>query len=68
VVILTSVGDWHAATSAESVDACLVKPVRQSQLFDILANAQARQPKKAERAPAPTEFLPVDGQAVRMLE
>jgi len=39
VVMLTSMADWHEVRGMEFVDACLVKPVRQSQLFDALANA-----------------------------
>ena len=44
VVLLSSIGDWRQVKGleGESVDACLVKPVRQSQLFNLLATAWAR--------------------------
>jgi signal transduction histidine kinase/CheY-like chemotaxis protein len=44
VVLLTSIGDWREVRQLEGtcVDACLVKPIRQSQLFNTLADAWAR--------------------------
>ncbi len=44
VVMLSSIGDWRQVKGLEgaSVDACLVKPVRQSQLFNMLATVWAR--------------------------
>ena len=43
-VMLTSIGDWGELRGLEgqSVDACLVKPVRQSQLWNALANTWAK--------------------------
>src|SRR5579883_3219223 len=40
IVLLTSVGDWHEVRTLEAsrVDACLSKPVRQSQLMNTLAS------------------------------
>ncbi len=44
VIMLTSVGHWHEIQrgSGASVDAYLVKPVRQSQLWNALATAWAK--------------------------
>jgi signal transduction histidine kinase/DNA-binding response OmpR family regulator len=44
VIMLTSVGHWHEVRreQAASVDACLMKPVRQSQLWNTLANEWAK--------------------------
>jgi signal transduction histidine kinase/CheY-like chemotaxis protein len=44
VVMLTSVGRWGEVRHLEgaSIDACLVKPVRQSQLLNTLATAWSR--------------------------
>ena len=44
IVLMTSIGDWKEVRALEdsTVDACLVKPVRQSQLFNALANAWAK--------------------------
>jgi two-component system, sensor histidine kinase and response regulator len=44
VVMLSSIGDWRQVKGleGESVDACLVKPVRQSQLYNMLATVWAR--------------------------
>jgi CheY-like chemotaxis protein len=44
VVLLTSIGDWREVRQLEgnAVDACLVKPIRQSQLFNTLAEAWSR--------------------------
>jgi two-component system, sensor histidine kinase and response regulator len=44
VVILSSIGNWRQVKGLEghSVDGCLVKPVRQSQLFNMLATAWAQ--------------------------
>ena len=58
VVMLTSIVDWHEVRGMDHVDACLVKPMRQSQLFDTLANtwqsrlqrAKAPMPRTAEGA------------------
>jgi len=45
VVMLTSIGSWRQVRRMEggSIDACLVKPVRQSQLLQALTGAWARQ-------------------------
>ena len=43
VIMLTSAGHWNEIREqAGSVDACLVKPVRQSQLWNTLATAWAK--------------------------
>jgi signal transduction histidine kinase/CheY-like chemotaxis protein len=44
VVILSSIGGWRQVKGLEGncVDGCLVKPVRQSQLFNMLATAWAQ--------------------------
>jgi CheY-like chemotaxis protein len=44
LVMLTSVGHWGAVRNAESasIDACLSKPVRQSQLLNTLATAWSK--------------------------
>jgi signal transduction histidine kinase/DNA-binding response OmpR family regulator len=43
-IMLTSIGHWREvrATAAQNVDACLVKPVRSSQLMNTLATAWAK--------------------------
>ena len=53
VVMLTSIGDWRQAKGLEgdAVDACLVKPVRHSQLFNMLATAWARRLQAAKAHP-----------------
>jgi CheY-like chemotaxis protein len=45
VVMLTSIGNWSEVRRLEgaSVDACLVKPVRNSQLLNTLVNAWSKQ-------------------------
>jgi signal transduction histidine kinase/DNA-binding response OmpR family regulator len=44
VIMLTSVGNWSEVLSLQgsSIDACLVKPVRQSQLLNTLATSWSR--------------------------
>ena len=44
VVMLTSIGDWREVRGLEGqgVDACLVKPVRQSHLFKTLVSAWSK--------------------------
>jgi CheY-like chemotaxis protein len=44
LVMLTSVGHWEAVKHTESgnIDACLLKPVRQSQLLNALATAWSK--------------------------
>ena len=51
IILLTSVGNWSEVRRMESIsiDASLVKPVRQSQLLKTLAHAWS---KKMESAPA----------------
>jgi len=51
VVLLTSIGDWREVRQLEGgcVDACLVKPIRQSQLYNTLANAWARKRRVVPR-------------------
>jgi signal transduction histidine kinase/DNA-binding response OmpR family regulator len=57
VVMLTSLGHWSEVCDFEgvSVDACLVKPVRQSQLMNALVNAWSRRLDSAIAAAGPDE-------------
>lgn len=57
VVMLTSISNWREVRRMEgaSVDASLVKPVRQSLLFNTLADARARH--LGRRAPAPSDAI-----------
>ena len=54
LVMLTSVGYWDAVKHGESagIDACLSKPVRQSQLLNTLATAWSKKQQVALAAPA----------------
>ena len=56
VVMLTSVGHWHEIRGLEgaSIDACLVKPVRHSQLLNALAPTWSN--KLRAEAAGPTEL------------
>src|SRR5208282_830077 len=47
-VMLTSLSHWRELKQFEgnSIDACLIKPVRQSQLMDTLAAAWSKKPPK----------------------
>jgi two-component system sensor histidine kinase/response regulator len=51
VIMLTSVGHLGEVRNMEGVriDACLVKPIRQSQLLNILSMTWAKRPGEAER-------------------
>jgi signal transduction histidine kinase/CheY-like chemotaxis protein len=51
IVLLTSIGDWREVRALEGayVDACLVKPIRQSQLFNTLATAWAKKQREHPR-------------------
>jgi signal transduction histidine kinase/DNA-binding response OmpR family regulator len=53
VVMLTSIGDWRQVKGLEgnAVDGCLVKPVRHSQLFNMLATAWSRRLQAAKANP-----------------
>ena len=55
VIMLTSVGHWSEVRHMQgaSIDACLVKPVRQSQLLNTLATAWSKKlhPGSASRLP-----------------
>lgn len=48
-IMLTSLGHWRELKRFEgdSIDACLIKPVRQSQLMDTLASAWSKKPQRA---------------------
>jgi len=52
VIMLTSVGHWSEVLTMQgvSIDACLVKPVRQSQLLNTLATSWSRKLRSAEAA------------------
>ena len=54
LVMLTSVGCWDTVrrTEGASLDACLSKPVRQSQLLNTLATAWSKKQHVAPAAPA----------------
>ncbi len=56
VVMLTSVGHWSEVREAagHTIDACLVKPVRQSQLLNTLATAWSKKLLTTQAAPATT--------------
>jgi CheY-like chemotaxis protein len=60
VVILSSIGGWRQVKGLEGdcVDGCLVKPVRQSQLFNTLATAWARRLHAAQAARHTDIFTP----------
>ena len=51
VVMLSSVGTWRDVRAMEgsAIDACLVKPVRQAQLYETLAGAWHRRPGPAPK-------------------
>ena len=63
VIMLTSVGHWSEVRHMEgaSIDACLVKPVRQSQLLNMLATSWSKklQSGLATRANTPHEIAVV---------
>jgi CheY-like chemotaxis protein len=60
VVLLTSMGNWSGAKEIEGtqVDACLLKPVRQSVLMNSLATAWSKrlQPGVLDRAERPAPY------------
>jgi signal transduction histidine kinase/CheY-like chemotaxis protein len=79
LVLLTSVGQQPPAAQLREagIAGCLVKPVKQSQLFDCLANVaaggrgpcaegqmQSPEAQAAERAPAPLRILVVEDNQV----
>ena len=61
VIMLTSMGHWSEVrqVAAEAIDACLVKPVRQSQLLNTLATTWSKKlmatPMMATPTPAPKQ-------------
>ena len=73
VVMLTSIGDWKQVRGMEGacVDASLVKPVRQSQLFNTLVNAWSRrlhsQDLEHKRRTASRPRPALEGQPLRVL-
>jgi signal transduction histidine kinase/CheY-like chemotaxis protein/ligand-binding sensor domain-containing protein len=52
VVVLSSIGDSREARGAQGIDAYMVKPVRQSQLFNTLVDTWAAKLRTAHRSPA----------------
>jgi CheY-like chemotaxis protein len=77
VVMLTSIGSWREVRrmEGERVDACLVKPIRQSQLFEALSSAWSKRSlaalaaqveTPAERAPdhSPARVLVADDNVI----
>ncbi|HXI39128.1 MAG TPA: response regulator [Bryobacteraceae bacterium] len=57
IVMLTSVGQWREIRGLEgvSIDACLVKPVRHSQLLNTLATAWSNKLQAASAGPTESE-------------
>ena len=51
VVILTSLGETLSGEGGRNVDACLVKPVKQSSLYDCLARVMANHPVETAVVP-----------------
>jgi signal transduction histidine kinase/CheY-like chemotaxis protein len=62
VVVLSSIGDSREARAAQGIDAYLVKPVRQSQLFNTLVRAWAARLRTAQRPPADCPRSPLAAQ------
>jgi signal transduction histidine kinase/DNA-binding response OmpR family regulator len=62
VVMLTSVGHWGEVRHLEgaSIDACLVKPIRQSQLLNTLATACSTKRLRGLSEPAAPKMLNED--------
>ena len=60
LVLLTSVGHWNEVRRMEgcSVDACLVKPVRQSQLLNVLTLLWSKRTSHSIAAPVETAQSP----------
>ncbi len=60
LVLLTNLGHRPdpAMMQATGISACLVKPVRQSRLFDCLADVMSAPPGGVARAPSPTASHP----------
>ena len=78
VIMLTSVGHWSEVLGMQgsTIDACLVKPVRQSQLLNTLATAWSRKLQASHGAqmrlrhaapPAKTLPLSAAGHSLRVL-
>jgi signal transduction histidine kinase/CheY-like chemotaxis protein len=75
VLMLSSVGTWREVRGMEgsAIDACLVKPVRQAQLYETLASAWQRRPGPAPKRPTARVLVADDNTAnqrvlVHMLE
>jgi signal transduction histidine kinase/CheY-like chemotaxis protein len=53
IVMFTSIGDWREVGALEdsSVDACLVKPVRQAQLYNTLTSVWAKRQRERTYPP-----------------
>jgi CheY-like chemotaxis protein len=62
VVVLSSVGHSREAMEALDIDAYLVKPVRQSQLFNTLVRTWAAKRRTAQRSQADGPRPPLAGQ------
>jgi CheY-like chemotaxis protein len=58
VVMLTSVGNWQEVRGSEReiIDACLVKPVRHSQLLNALSTVWSRKLESTPQAAMQTEY------------
>ncbi|MBI4906991.1 MAG: response regulator [Acidobacteria bacterium] len=69
VVLLTSVGHWRDIKGLQgaSVDACLLKPIRQAQLLQTIASAVARrQPARPPTITPPVRATSVAGRFAAM--
>jgi len=71
VILLSSMGTWGGAKEISSVDACLLKPVRQSVLMNTLATAWSKrlQPGVLDRPQKPASYAkrPAPRSSVRVL-
>jgi signal transduction histidine kinase/DNA-binding response OmpR family regulator len=62
VVVLSSIGDSREARGAPGIDAYMVKPIRQSQLFNTLARTWAAKLQAAQRPQPDGPSLPLAAQ------
>jgi len=62
VIVLSSIGDSREVRGAPGIDAYLVKPVRQSQLFNTLASTWAAKLRTAQRQQADGPSSPLVAQ------
>jgi PAS domain S-box-containing protein len=67
VVMLSSIGNWSEVRRLEgaSIDACLVKPVRNSQLLNTLVNVWSRQVERSTQERALAQLQQATAQPAR---